>query len=132
MAKKTLTSNVHVGNKWYGPDYPQNEVTAEVLDSITNPAAFAPPDDGGGAGDNRFRADDFGTDEPPSLRAGETTPPAAPAAVPDGTVPDGTAEEVLDWVGEDKTRAQQALDAEQAKEKPRKGLTEALDDLLTK
>jgi hypothetical protein len=51
----TLTSNVLVDGTWYGPDYPENDVTAKARDQITNPAAF---EDTTPAPDNRFRADD--------------------------------------------------------------------------
>ena len=44
--------------------------------------------------------------------------------------PDGTSAEVLEWVGDDKKRAQAALDKEQANEKPRVGLTSDLQDIL--
>jgi hypothetical protein len=75
---KELTSNVQVGGKWYGPDYPANEVTSDVLDAITNEAAFAPPVEG--YGDNRVRHDDFGgQDGAPNLRANEV-PPGSPTA----------------------------------------------------
>lgn len=63
---KTLKQNVTVGGVNYGPDYPANEVTSEVLSQITNEAVFSDPDDGHG-NDLRTRADDFGTDEPPNL-----------------------------------------------------------------
>jgi hypothetical protein len=46
------------------------------------------------------------------------------------TVPDGAAKDVLAWVGEDKTRAQLALDTENARENPRKGVLTALKELL--
>jgi hypothetical protein len=45
-------------------------------------------------------------------------------------VPDGTTAEVLAWVGDDKERAQAALDKENADESPRKGLTGELEKLL--
>jgi hypothetical protein len=45
-------------------------------------------------------------------------------------VPDGTSAEVLSWVGDDKGRAQAALDKENADESPRKGLTGELEKLL--
>lgn len=44
-------------------------------------------------------------------------------------VPDGSAEVVLAWVGEDKNRAARALAAEQAREKPRSGVVGPLDKL---
>lgn len=42
MATKqpTLLQNVQIDGVWYGPNYPNNEVTAEVREKITNPAAF--------------------------------------------------------------------------------------------
>lgn len=46
-------------------------------------------------------------------------------------VPNGTAKEVLDWVGDDEDRAQRALDVEEAKgEDARKGLTRDLQAKL--
>lgn len=63
---KTLKQNVTVVGVTYGPDYPQNEVTSDVLDAITNEAVFADAEEAPGQ-DNRTRADDFGTDEPPNL-----------------------------------------------------------------
>lgn len=54
-----LTSNVYVDGVWYGPDYPDAKVTADVKKQITNPAAF---EDTTLVVDNRFRADDFGVD----------------------------------------------------------------------
>jgi hypothetical protein len=41
-------------------------------------------------------------------------------------VPDGNEKTLLKWVGDDKARAHAALDAEQAKDTPRSGVTEAL------
>ena len=50
--------------------------------------------------------------------------------VPDGPVPvDGTAVDVLDWVGDDPERAAEALAAEQAKDKPRSTLVKQLEKL---
>jgi hypothetical protein len=52
--------------------------------------------------------------------------PVNPEAVPDGSVPD-----VLTWVGEDKARAERALQAEWAKgEAQRKGVVDPLAKLL--
>jgi hypothetical protein len=45
-------------------------------------------------------------------------------------VPDGTVKEVLAWVGSDKEKAQNALNAENTKEHPRKGLVYSLEELL--
>ena len=42
---------------------------------------------------------------------------------------DGTAADVLAWVGEDQERAREALTAEQAKEKPRSTLVKQLEKL---
>lgn len=46
------------------------------------------------------------------------------------STPKGTSSEVLSWVNSDKVRAQQALDAETATAKPRKGLVEELEEIL--
>lgn len=48
----------------------------------------------------------------------------------ENAVPSGTTKEVLAWVGEDKDRAQRALDKEKADKKPRTGLTKELEELL--
>lgn len=51
------------------------------------------------------------------------------AVVDLGDVPDGSAEVVLAWVGEDKERAARALAAEQARDKPRSTLVGQLEKL---
>lgn len=112
---KTLTSNVHVDGKWYGPDYPQNGAPPDG--SVTNSAAYAEPTTG--FADNRSLLQDYAPGAALSTAA-------APEAVPDGNV-----DEVLDWVGADKVRAQRALEAEQAKATPRVTLVDALEDQLT-
>lgn len=38
-----LTSNVHVGGKWFGPDYP--DAGSPPAGKVTNPAAFADLDE---------------------------------------------------------------------------------------
>lgn len=52
----------------------------------------------------------------------------------DGTVgnstPEGTIREVMGWVGNDKDRAQTALDDENSKESPRKSLVEKLEEVI--
>jgi hypothetical protein len=58
-----------------------------------------------------------------SLTGGESEPET------DG-VPDGSAAKVMSWVGEDADRAQAALDAELANERPRVGLTRDLEKIL--
>lgn len=57
----------------------------------------------------------------PEELAGELTP---------GGLPDGTVDEVVAWVGNDQARAQLALDAEQAKDSPRKTAVAALEQVL--
>lgn len=75
--------------------------------------------------------------EPHELEA-LTAPAETQADAPDGgvdpaagtdpdAVPDGKAEDVLAWVGEDKDRAARALTAEKAKDKPRAGVVSALE-----
>lgn len=80
MAKQ-LISNVEVEGVWYGPDYPDNKASAEVLDKITNPAAFDADAAPASFVDLRFRADDFGEEDAPSLRTDAAQPDkAAPAS----------------------------------------------------
>jgi hypothetical protein len=45
-------------------------------------------------------------------------------------VPDGSAEDVLNWVGDDRARAEHALAVERASAAPRKTLTDRLAKLL--
>lgn len=52
------------------------------------------------------------------------------AAPEDEVVPVGTAEEVLSWVGDDKDRAQKALDAENERSRPRKTVLTELKEIL--
>lgn len=47
-----------------------------------------------------------------------------------GDVPAGSVEDVLTWVGDDKVRAQQALDAESARKPTRKTAVSALTEIL--
>jgi hypothetical protein len=128
MAKQ-LTSNVIVGGKWYGPDYPQNKITDEVLRQITNPAAFEEPTVGEPVNGDVTNVVAGVPGEAPEA---PPAPPAAPAGGDGSEVPDGTVEDVLDWVGDDRDRAQDALAAEQSKPTPRVTLVEALEDQLTK
>lgn len=53
--------------------------------------------------------------------------PAAGGARDGSEVPDGTTQDVLDWVGDDQARAQQALDAENARSTPRTTLVAELE-----
>jgi hypothetical protein len=58
-------------------------------------------------------------------------PPVEPEPVPDGDeVPDGSAKDVLAWVGDDPERALQAFEAEDVKESPRKVLLATLEKLV--
>jgi hypothetical protein len=95
MADRKLRSNVYVEGdefgrgQWYGPDYPDNEVTKEVADKITNPAAWEVTTVVG-SGDLRFRADDFAASgeldkdgSPPNLRARAEAAAAAASPVRD-------------------------------------------------
>lgn len=50
----------------------------------------------------------------------------APVAVEDD-VPNGTANDVISWVGDDKDKASRALEAERAKDKPRSVLITTLE-----
>lgn len=64
----------------------------------------------------------------PEEPASEPAPP--PPITTDG-VPDGTVDDVLEWVGDDRDRAQQALDNELTRPTPRTTLVEPLEELLT-
>jgi hypothetical protein len=68
------------------------------------------------------------TEAGPPVEATEPTPP--PAGSADG-VPDGTAGDVLAWVGDNPQRARQALDAEQQRDKPRKGVVARLTPIAS-
>lgn len=76
-----------------------------------------------------FRAEDFGTaaatgDEPVS------SPAPAPELQDNSEVPTGTIAEVKSWVGDDKERAQAALDVENEKDNPRSTLVDWLEDVI--
>lgn len=57
----------------------------------------------------------------------EATDPAPAAS---NELPTGSVAVVLDWVGDDRDRAVEALAAERAQDKPRKSLVAALEALL--
>lgn len=63
----------------------------------------------------------------------QTSPEAAPEANVEtanyGDVPEGSISVVLDWVGDDKSKAQAALQAEHGADKPRKTLIEKLEEI---
>lgn len=63
--------------------------------------------------------------------ATETKPASAEVPKAQGSdVPEGTVKEVLNWVGDDKEKAQKALDAENATGEPRKSLVAELEEKL--
>lgn len=68
------------------------------------------------------------------VRESGTTPEevaTGPAVDVDGDgVPDGTAAQILEWVGDDPGRAERALAAESARDRPRTVLTAALEKLV--
>jgi len=67
-----------------------------------------------------------------TIEVAEPAPVVAPeetVPVEETTVPDGTAEDVLAWVGDDTERALAAIEAEEAREKPRKTLLAKLEGL---
>jgi hypothetical protein len=74
--------------------------------------------------------------------SGDTGAPAvAPVVVPEQpveadqtdelTVPEGSIKNVLAWVGDDRTKAQAALDAENAASEPRTTLVTKLEDIIS-
>lgn len=48
----------------------------------------------------------------------------------ENATPTGTSKELVDWVGDDPERAQRILDQENASDKPRKTVVEAMEKLL--
>lgn len=75
-------------------------------------------------------AEHLATTIPADVEILDAEPTAEPDDEPDGdTVPDGTAQDVLSWVGDDKDRAAQALEAEHGRDKPRSTLIAALEKL---
>lgn len=62
---KTIQQNVTVEDKTYGPSYPDNDPTGVEIPEWAYEAN--PPEVG--SGDYRFRADDFGEEDVPNLRA---------------------------------------------------------------
>jgi len=62
------------------------------------------------------------SDEQPDDKEEDSSPPIE--------VPTGTTAEILKWVGDDKDRAQAALDEEQKADRPRSGLTGELEQML--
>lgn len=76
-----------------------------------------------------FRAQDFMVASTKDKLAKRSAP--AKKAEPGGdAVPDGTTEEVIAWVGDDKDRAKRALDKENAGDNPRVTLVEPLEKVL--
>jgi hypothetical protein len=67
-------------------------------------------------------------DDARALLEGFQEEPESPASPVDLDI-DGTAADVLSWVGEDPGRAAEALAAEQAKDKPRSTLVKQLEKL---
>jgi hypothetical protein len=131
------------------------EVGVDVLplrpDVIPRPAGDAPRGDWAayamGQGMDREEVDDLSRDE---LRGrfpdGDAASDVMQVSFPDGVgpaevledppqgigdeVPDGTVDEVLDWVGDDKTRAVMALHVERDRDRPRVGVVEPLERLV--
>jgi hypothetical protein len=67
--------------------------------------------------------------EAPAATAAPVEVEAAPAVVENPEVPEGSIKTVLAWVGDDKTKAQAALDAEKEGQQ-RSTLIKELEDIL--
>jgi hypothetical protein len=76
-----------------------------------------------------FRAQDMRGDTKIAYARGGKTKSSSKAPDPDA-VPEGTAAEVMQWVGDDPDRAQKALDAEGKAEQPRVTLSNDLQKLI--
>lgn len=75
----------------------------------------------------------FDTSAPENAGTTETTA-VQPVNVPvqqDLTVPEGSIKNVLAWVGDDTTKAQAALDAENSADEPRTTLVAKLEDIIS-
>jgi hypothetical protein len=59
-----------------------------------------------------------------------TTSEETPDNPPQLQVPEGSIRELLEWVGDDTTKAESALEAEHKREKPRKSLIADLEEKL--
>ena len=80
-------------------------------------------------GRNERMAAALGVEDHASVPAGSDR---AAQVVASTDVPGGTTQQVLDWVGDDKDRARQALDKEEKRENPRSGLKAKLEDIAGK
>lgn len=67
--------------------------------------------------------------DPPTSAQPVEEDSAEQSGAADGDVPDGTADEILAWVGGDTERALAAIEAEEAREKPRKTLLAKLESV---
>lgn len=69
------------------------------------------------------------TADPTADTSSPAVEPSQPEPTVDSAVPEGTAAAVMAWVGDDRERARQALDAEQGRDKPRTSLVAKLTPL---
>lgn len=77
--------------------------------------------------------DPYAPTDPDVVEARTVEPKSTEGAADETTaVPKGSSADVLTWVGDDKDKAQQALDAEKSSGKPRKGLVEELEEITGK
>ncbi|MFL6141582.1 MAG: hypothetical protein ACJ72N_06905 [Labedaea sp.] len=125
------------------PALPRNPATGEVTPTvgermvaaavtvIEDEAQRCPECRGTG---RRRDADGAGEQPVPVVAPTITASPAGSDAddVAGGEVPDGNAEQVQTWVGDDPDRARRALDAERQREQPRSGLTGHLEKVVAK
>jgi hypothetical protein len=80
-------------------------------------------------GRNERMAAALGAEDHASVPAGSDR---AAAVLASTDTPRGTTQQVLDWVGDDKDRARQALEQEDKRENPRSGLKSKLEDIAGK
>lgn len=100
----------------------QQATPTPVVDVVAHPPQAA-------KGKRRAPAEAKRADSAPPVTADPAEgSPTLPSA--DGAVPDGTAAVVLVWVGTDRDRARQALEAEQARPKPRTVLVAKLEKIV--
>lgn len=66
----------------------------------------------------------------PSDTVMQSPPPDKNPVKTDAGVPKGTTNEITEWVGDDRNKAKQALEAEEKSGEPRRGLVKKLQEII--
>ena len=86
------------------------------------------PDESGKSDESGKPAESTKSTEPKTRRSAKQ---AKTEDVDETKVPEGSVDELTEWVGDDKDRAEKALEAENAKDHPRVTAIEAFESVLT-